>query len=136
MEIFQTIDEVVDHCGSQFQMLIKFGSKENLESLQSGTVYMKNLEYYNNLEQKDGSGKPDKYDGKWKIRDMNLTFISHSAGMPSFQCKADSSVISFGIGKYFIFCLFSFDKRNCQQPRLDEQLCMITAPVTFTDEQR
>ena len=42
--------------------VIKFGKLEHLQSLQKGTVYLKNCSYYRSLEQK---GQGDKLDGKY-----------------------------------------------------------------------
>ena len=48
-----------------FVLLIKFGEKENLENFQEGKLYMKNLKYYNQLEETQKiRGIGDKNDGK------------------------------------------------------------------------
>lgn len=48
-----------------FYMLAKFQSKELLEDLQSGHIYMKNLKYFIDLERSTGEiGQGDKYEGR------------------------------------------------------------------------
>ena len=136
MNIFNSIEDIMDNCTSKFQMLIKFGSEKNLRSLQSGTIYMKNLKYYNELEQKDDSGKPDKYDGKWKIQDLSLTFTDRSGKTPPFHCYTNSAVVSFAIDQYPVFCLFSLDKRNCLPYVIDRESQTGIVAVEFNDEQK
>lgn len=136
VDMFNSIEDLMENCTSKFQMLIKFGNEKNLKSLQSGTIYMKNLKFYNELEQKDDSGKPDKYDGKWKIQDMSLTFTDRSGKMPPFHCYTESAVVSFSIDQYPIFCLFSLDKRNCMPFVVDRESQTGIVAVEFSDEQK
>ena len=50
-----------------WSMLMKFGSEENLKRLQKGQLYMKNLQYYVDLEKAtDDEDVGDKYDAKGK----------------------------------------------------------------------
>ena len=67
MDKFNSLDALVAESKKEFHMLIKFGSLENLERFQGGSLYMKNLRFYNELECEPGNGKPDKYDGKWRM---------------------------------------------------------------------
>ena len=50
MDRFNSLDALVAESKKKFHMLIKFGSLENLERFQSGSLYMKNLRFYNELE--------------------------------------------------------------------------------------
>ena len=43
MESFCSLDELVADAKKHFLVLIKFGTLENLKSLQNGSLYMKNL---------------------------------------------------------------------------------------------
>lgn len=136
MHYYKSIEEIMQSSIASFQMLIKFGNKANLESFQRGTVYMKNIKNFNMLEQRDDSGKPDKNDGKWAVKDFSFTFFDSETNKPVFQGKAGSAVLSFGYEKYPIFCMFSFDYRNCGEYINDEENHMCTIPLSFTEEQK
>lgn len=43
MDRFNSLDALVAESKKKFHMLIKFGSLENLERFQSGSLYMKNF---------------------------------------------------------------------------------------------
>ena len=48
-----------------WSMLMKFGSEENLQKLQAGQLYMKNLKYYVDLEKEtEDEAVGDMYDGQ------------------------------------------------------------------------
>lgn len=58
---------------NEFSMLFKFGDKKDLFKLQKGSLYMKNLRYYNELEKKMGKiGIGDLYDGKCIFSNANV----------------------------------------------------------------
>ena len=55
-------------------MLMKFGSEENLNKLRKGQLYMKNLQYYVDLEKTtDDEDVGDKYDGQMVLQDVKIT---------------------------------------------------------------
>ena len=61
----------------KFLILIKFGKMENLRKLQDGNLYMKNLKYYNELEEHQNLvGMGDKYDGKFTMSNVNFKFMN------------------------------------------------------------
>ena len=114
-------------------MLIKFGTLENLERFQGGSLYMKNLRFYNELEYESGNGKPDKYDGKWRMNGGQFTLIDPNTSAIVASGTAKETVFSFGYEKYPVFCLFCCDERNCGEYRVDRNACVI--PVSFSGEQ-
>ena len=136
MQQYKSIEEIVQNTISTFQVLIKFGTKSNLEGLQHGTVYMKNIEYFNNLEQKNESGKPDNNDAKWAVKDLSFTLIDPETNQPVLQGTAGNAVFSFGYEKHPIFCMFSFDFRNCGEYTNDEENHVCLIPLSFTEEQK
>ena len=112
MDRFNSLDALVAESKKKFHMLIKFGSLENLERFQSGSLYMKNLRFYNELECEPGNGKPDKYDGKWKMNGGQFVLIDPSTSTLVASGTARETIFSFGYEKYPVFCLF------CQGCRL------------------
>lgn len=73
MKTYDSIEDLINQTKKKFHMLIKFGTKENLQKLQKGQLYMKNISYYNNLEYDGVDGKPNKYDGKTKLEECSVT---------------------------------------------------------------
>lgn len=113
MDRFNSLDALVAESKKKFHMLIKFGSLENLERFQSGSLYMKNLRFYNELECEHGNGKPDKYDGKWRMNGGQFVLIDPSTSTLVASGTARETIFSFGYEKYPVFCLFCCDERNC-----------------------
>lgn len=136
MDSFDSLEELVEERKRHFHMLIKFGSKENLEKLQHGEIYMKNLKYYNELEEKEESGKPDKYDGKWRMSDSRIQLSDPKTNDLIAEGTAQTVVLSFGYEKYPIYCLFSYDFRNCGSFITDSEKNICTIHTSFSDEQR
>lgn len=98
MDRFNSLDALVAESKKKFHMLIKFGSLENLERFQSGSLYMKNLRFYNELECEPGNGKPDKYDGKWRMNGGQFVLIDPST----------STLVASGTARETIFCYSDF----------------------------
>lgn len=133
MDRFNSLDALVAESKKKFHMLIKFGSLENLERFQSGSLYMKNLRFYNELECEHGNGKPDKYDGKWRMNGGQFVLIDPSTSTLVASGTARETIFSFGYEKYPVFCLFCCDERNCGNYQVDKGACVI--PVSFSAEQ-
>ena len=94
-------------------ILMKFGKEENLKSLQSGLMYMKNLAYYVGQEKKDSDDViGDQYDGVMLMQDMqiNIKDIATKSVLVSFN--APKATMDFGYMKYPVFCMFRYDERN------------------------
>lgn len=136
MDYYNTLDDVAQICINNFQMLVKFGNEDNLKQLQNGSVYMKNLKYYNELEANEKSGKPDLFDGKWALDSVNFRMSDPITQEPIATGTAKTSVISFGYEKNPIFCLFSYDARNCGAYKIDKSSRLITIETDFTKGQR
>ena len=133
MESFCSLDELVADAKKHFLVLIKFGTLENLKSLQNGSLYMKNLRYYNELESIDSDGKPDKYDGKWLLKGSSVVLMDSDTSALIAVGTAKETVLSFGHEKNPVFCLFSCDERNCSSGyKVDGNECVFS--VSFSDE--
>ena len=135
MKYYGSIEEIVKKCTQSYQMLIKFGTRENLIKLQAGSLYMKNLKYYNELEAKDGDGKPDEYDGKWAVQDVKVILSDPRTMQPIALGTAKKTVMSFGYEMNPVFCLFSYDYRNCGEPTINQSTKNIQIATKFNDEQ-
>lgn len=133
MESFCSLDELVADAKKHFLVLIKFGTLENLKSLQNGSLYMKNLRYYNELESTDSDGKPDKYDGKWLLKGSSVVLMDSDTSALIAVGTAKETVFSFGHEQKPVFCLFSCDDRNCGEYKIDGNKCIFW--VFFSDEQ-
>lgn len=133
MDGFDSLDALVAESKKQFHMLIKFGTLENLECFQCGSLYMKNLRFYNELECEAGQGKPDKYDGKWRMNGGRFALIDPNTSALVATGTAKETVFSFSYEKHPVFCLFCCDERNCGKYQVDKNTCVI--PVSFSAEQ-
>lgn len=109
---FSSMETMIDNIKEDFHLFIKFGKKEDLEKLQSGTLHMNNLMYYNNLKSTEDEGKSDCYDGKFKLEDLELDIWQNGKLHPDMSAKCESAIISLGYEKYPVFCLCCIDKRN------------------------
>ncbi|MBS6503856.1 hypothetical protein PMY38_07700 [Clostridium tertium] len=59
-------------------LLVKFGTKENIDKMQKGIIYCKNLEYYHNLYwQKKDKDMGDPYEGRYigKLKNKNIELV-------------------------------------------------------------
>lgn len=96
---------------NDWKILIKFGTKQNLLSLQQGTLYMKNLKYFNELE--NSTGKADPYDGKLSMPGNFTVELSKPENDTSIPIGiAGRITFSLRYEKHPIFCMFSYDSRN------------------------
>ncbi len=117
-----------------WSMLMKFGSEENLKRLQKGQFYMKNLQYYVDLEKTtDDKDVGDKYDGQMVLQNVKITMFDSETG--AFVAQMDSPIASMDLGylQYPVFCMFMLDYRN----HVAEELTGDVAKVRyqFTEEQ-
>lgn len=97
-----------------WSMLIKFGLKENLEKLIMGQLYMKNLKYYNELENiSSNEYVGDKYDGHIVIQNSEISLYKIDSN--ELITKIETPILSLDLGylQSPIFCMFMFDFRNC-----------------------
>lgn len=118
-----------------WSMLIKFGSEENLKKLQSGELYMKNLQYYVDLEKNnsDDDVVGDMYDGQMVLQDVEISMFTVDTHEYIANISASEVSMNLGYLKNPVFCMFMFDFRN----HVDEDLHndILTVGYKFTDEQ-
>lgn len=118
-----------------FCMLVKFGSKDNLIKLQQGELYMKNLQYYVDLEKNaDDEDVGDMYDGQMLWEDAKVTLFDYDTKEIFTEGTASKLSLNLGYLKYPVFCMFTFDYRN----HTDEELKgdNLSVRYDFTDEQK
>lgn len=118
-----------------FSMLIKLGSESNLRKLQQGELYMKNLQYYVDLEKStDDEDVGDKYDGQMMLEKVKITMFDYETD--KFWGQFDASEISMNLGYLYcpVFCMYILDYRN----QIGEELNGDNLKVRydFTEEQR
>lgn len=60
-----------------WSILFKFGSEKNLRKLQAGQFYMKNLQYYVDLEKATSDEDVgDMYDGQMMLQDVKISMFT------------------------------------------------------------
>ena len=117
-----------------WSLLMKFGSEKNLKSLQRGQLYMKNLQYYVNLEKTtDDEDVGDKYDGQMALQNVKITMYDYETGAFVTQMDAPVASISLGYLKCPVFCMFMFDYRNCVEEELAGNIVKVR--YQFTEKQ-
>jgi len=117
-------------------MLIKFGAKENLESLQKGCLYMNNLLYFIGLEKEssiDSDGQGDMYEGQLIRHDVTVVLCDPDTQKTLAQMDAKMSATDFGYQRYPVFCMFTLDSRNLVAEKTEEG--KLTKSYRFTEEQ-
>ncbi|WP_309089918.1 hypothetical protein [Domibacillus sp.] len=71
---------------------LKFSTKENLESLQNGTLYLNNFQYYKDIELKEKrKGQGDAFDVTLRMSDVDLTFKHPETDEVLFKAKASNA---------------------------------------------
>ena len=104
-------------------MFLKFGTKEHIESLQSGHIYMKNLQYYVNCEKEtndDTAG--DMYEGHIMQKNIIAVLSEPYTQEHLATIKADTTALNIGYLRNPIFCLFTLDLRNYKESTIKEEL--------------
>ncbi|WP_350343207.1 hypothetical protein PRVXT_002497 [Proteinivorax tanatarense] len=128
-------DELIKQATDSFFILMKFGSKENLEKLQQGKVYMKNLDYYINLENETSNEDVgDKFDGLMPIHDLDISILNPETNEPIHKFKANMATMNLGLKKSPVMCMYILDYRNFTNADLNDDILSIE--FTFTDEQK
>lgn len=117
-----------------WSMLMKFGAEENLKKLQKGQLYMKNLQYYVDLEKTtDDEDVGDKYYGQMVLQDVKITMYDYETG--AFVAQMDAPIASMNLGylQCPVFCMFMFDYRNHVEEELTGDIAKVR--YQFTEEQ-
>jgi len=106
-------DELIEEAKDRFSMLMKFGSRKNLEMLQDGKIYMKNLQYYIDLETgTDDEDVGDKFDGLLPLQDVRISMYTVDSKKFITQFNASIATMNLGYKKSPVFCMFILDYRN------------------------
>ena len=117
-----------------WSMLLKFGAKENLKKLQAGQFYMKNLQYYVDLEKATSDESiGDMYDGQVMLQDVNLSMYTIDTNELVGKIKAPTVSMNLGYLKCPVFCMFIFDYRNHTSE--ERQGDILKVQYKFTQEQ-
>ena len=98
--------------GMKYIVFLKFGEKENLEKLQAGEVYMKEIKYYRNLEASSGkAGRGDRLDSCMVQRDVPIWI--NGIKMPNVDLFVETNTIDEKTPVFCCSCLkeqdFLFD---------------------------
>lgn len=128
-------DELVEQTKNNFFLLTKFSSRKNIEMLQLGKIYMKNLQYYIDLETTtDDEDVGDKYDGLLSLKDVNINMYKVDTKESIARFNASTATMNLGYKKSPVFCMFILDNRNLtMETRNGDELLM---RYDFSDEQR
>lgn len=82
--------------------IIKFQSREHIESLQKGLVYAKTLRYYRELEEKTGDATiGDRFDGLFHVNEGTL--VNKETGD---VFALNNQLIETGASNDYVFCMF------------------------------
>ncbi len=117
-----------------WSVLLKFGAEENLRKLQSGQFYMKNLQYYVDLENATADEDiGDKYDGQMMLQDVKISMYTIDTHDFIGQFTAPAASFNLGYLKCPVFCMFMMDYRNHVSEELNGDI--LTVRYQFTEEQ-
>lgn len=86
---------------------LKFSSKKNLESLQSGTLYLNNFQYYRDLEVLEKrKGQGDAFDVTLKMSEVDITIKNPDTNEEIFKFKAaNTNLESKEYYQKHLFCM-------------------------------
>ena len=113
-----------------FEMLFKFSKKCHLESLQKGKLYMRNLQYYIDLEIASGKiGVGDRYDGLMPLVNANVTAIDNETNALIMKAFFPVAQMNFGYTKHPAFCTYMLDYRNYRDARLNGSIMSVDYQV-------
>ncbi len=90
--------------------LIKFQSKENIDSIRQGKIYMKTLKWYREHENENGDTiVGDEYEALWFLRDAEIIFPDINEIV-----KVSNEAIHTTFSNDFVFCMFGiYPKKDC-----------------------
>ena len=118
-------------------MLMKFGSRDRLESLQKGCLYIKNLQYFIDLEKNNplgSGGQGDMFEGQSVTYNSIVEIRDYHTQTLVYRGPAEYPATSFGYEKYPVFCMFMLDSRNLVNIKVDSN--KLIRSYRFTNEQR
>lgn len=109
-------------------LLMKFGELKNLEMLQKGQVYCKNLKWYSDREKETGDkDMGDILEGKYKMTEVTAEFYSYETNELVWKLDNVSSFLSVkNIERMPVFCITALTTNDFEFIDKDEQ-------TAFTD---
>lgn len=135
MEGIYNHEELIEKIKDRFFMLIKFGSRENLEMLQQGKVHMENLQFYIDFENAtDDEDVGDKFDGLSPLQDVTISMYTVDSHKLITQFSPPIVTMNFGYTKSPVFCMFILDYRNNTSTMLNGDELHVR--FNFLDEQK
>jgi len=117
-------------------MLIKFGSKNRLENLQKGCLYMKYLQHFIELEKNNptgSGGQGDMFEGQSIMYNPTVEIRDYHTKDLVYRGPVELSATSFGYEKYPVFCMFMLDSRNLVDKKIEGG--KLIKSYQFTNEQ-
>lgn len=135
MDDIENYNELVEEGKEKFSILMKFGSRKNLEMIQQGRIYMKNLQYYIDLETAtDDEDIGDKFDGLLPLQDVKISMYTFDSKEFITQFNALIATMNLGYKKSPVFCMFIMDYRNSTSTTLNGD--ELTLRFEFSEEQK
>lgn len=89
--------------------LMKISSKEHIDDLRSGKMYMKPLQFFIDIKNNDVIG--DNLEGTLRIKKTNLKIFDLKTNEKVYEISSDID-IDFGFKDNPVFCMYAFDERN------------------------
>lgn len=117
-------------------MFMKFSKNiEHLKMLQSGSLYMNNLKYYVELEEKNGvPGMGDKLEAMNVMNEVNLSFYIPGTDRLIRQATAKTTSLRYQDALYKpVFCLFSITIDMLEV--IEETESFVSLKLNFSKEQ-
>jgi hypothetical protein len=116
-------------------MLMKFQNRDKLEMLQDGLMYMKPLQFYIDLEKKSlKKFIADDLEAQARTVFQTIQIFSNDDNSLFLEGTNGLSTLSLGYESNPVFCMFSFDMRNCNDEKLNGD--KLEYRMAFTNEQK
>lgn len=97
--------------------IIKFQSKERLESLQKGLIYANKLKYYRDLEKQTGDATiGDSFDGLFHINEGKIKLINTDE-----EIDLNDQLIETSASNDYVFCMFGIPEQTVHFQFSEEQ---------------
>ena len=97
--------------------IIKFQSKERLESLQKGLIYANKLKYYRDLEKQTGDATiGDSFDGLFHINEGRIKLINTGE-----EIALNDQLIETSASNDYVFCMFGIPEQTVHFQFSEEQ---------------
>ena len=116
-----------------WSILLKFGKEENLQKLQAGQFYMKNLQYYVDLEKgTSDEDVGDMYDGQMMLQDVKISVFTTDTHEFLGQISAPTASFNLGYLKCPVLCVEIGDISDITEIMKTKQLLNTYLEVTFS----